>query len=217
MKFWVNAILLWIKIFDKKFILLQAVFDQGFNQFIRAEIGLKRESSRLNSFSMNTFLDQLRRILFLDIETASVTESHEEATKSAKRWMVKEREAHQNRPNRNFGTGRFCSFDRAGIQCRVLSGCLYGVGYFQKIKKEKRLVLRIQCISHETGAGTFFLEFKLYLKRKIGSLWEHNGERIWISLLMSKKCYSWDRASEPLQIAGKKLGKSNIWNTWSYG
>ena len=88
---------------------------------------------------MAPFFEQLGNILFLDIETASSTESFAELDPRLQpEWIRKERLIRREsvlEPGELF-------FERAGIHAEFGKVICVGVGYFQAKKKEKKLNFR---------------------------------------------------------------------------
>jgi hypothetical protein len=166
---------------------------------------------------MNTFLDQLSEILFLDIETASVNESYEALPDRLKdEWLRKERLIKTDRTDLAPGD---LYFDRAGIHAEFGQVVCIGLGYFQKNKKEKKLVLRSKCISH-LQERELLLEFKALLDKKKWILCAHNGKEFDFPYLCRRMLIHGIILPEPLQIAGKKPWEIRHLDTmelWKFG
>ena len=88
---------------------------------------------------MPDFFDQLGDILFLDIETASLTEKFEELDpRLQEEWIKKERLIQIEKPHETPGS---LYFDRAGIHAEFGQVICVGVGFFQHKKKEQKQAL----------------------------------------------------------------------------
>ena len=121
---------------------------------------------------MAPFFEQLSNILFLDIETASSTESFAELDPRLQpEWIRKERLIRREsvlEPGELF-------FDRAGIHAEFGKVICVGVGYFQAKKKEKKHLFRSKVFAQEEEKETL-LELKTLLEKKKWILCAHNGK-----------------------------------------
>lgn len=166
---------------------------------------------------MVTFLDQLGDILFLDIETASLTEKFEELPERLQEeWLKKERLIQTEKMDRIPGE---LYFDRAGIHAEFGQVVCVGVGYFQHLKKEKKLTLRSKCIAHP-DERELLLEFKALLDKKKWVMCAHNGKEFDFPYLCRRMLINGISLPEPLQIAGKKpweLRHLDTMELWKFG
>ncbi|WP_075349862.1 3'-5' exonuclease [Algoriphagus marinus] len=166
---------------------------------------------------MATFLDQLGDILFLDIETASLTEKFEELPERLQgEWLKKERLIQPEKPDRSPGE---LYFERAGIHAEFGQVVCIGVGYFQQKKKEKKVILRSKCIAHPEERE-LLLEFKALLDKKKWVMCAHNGKEFDFPYLCRRMLIQGIPLPEPLQIAGKKpweLRHLDTMELWKFG
>ena len=125
---------------------------------------------------MAPFFEQLSNILFLDIETASATESFAELDPRLQpEWIRKERLIRREsvlEPGELF-------FDRAGIHAEFGKVICVGVGFFQAKKKEKKHYFRSKVFAQEEEKETL-LELKALLEKKKWILCAHNGKDAFI-------------------------------------
>ncbi len=149
---------------------------------------------------MAPFFEQLSNILFLDIETASSTESFAELNPRLQpEWIRKERLIRREsilEPGELF-------FDRAGIHAEFGKVICVGVGYFQAKKKEKKYLFRSKVFAQEEEKETL-LELKTLLEKKKWILCAHNGKEFDFPYLCRRMLIQGISLPEPLQLAGKK-------------
>lgn len=166
---------------------------------------------------MADFFDQLNSILFLDIETASLTEKFEDLPqRMQEEWLRKERLIHSENPNTNPGS---LYFDRAGIHAEFGQVVCVGVGYFQLNKKEKKLVFRSKCFA-VADEKELLLAFKTLLEKKKWILCAHNGKEFDYPYLCRRMLIQGVPLPEPLQIAGRKPWEVRHIDTlelWKFG
>jgi len=166
---------------------------------------------------MADFFDQLNDILFLDIETASLTEKFEELPERIQEeWLRKERliqtEQDINKPGALY-------FDRAGIHAEFGQVVCVGVGYFLWKKKDKKLAFRSKCYANE-DERELLLEFKALLEKKKWILCAHNGKEFDFPYLCRRMLIQGVSLPEPLQISGKKPWEVRHLDTmelWKFG
>jgi len=84
---------------------------------------------------MADFFDQLGDILFLDIETASLTERFDELNERLKEEWIKKEQHLQKDPEGLIEPGSLY-FDRAGIHAEFGQVICVGVGYFLSGKRK---------------------------------------------------------------------------------
>lgn len=165
---------------------------------------------------MTPFFEQLSNILFLDIETASSTESFAELDPRLQpEWIRKERLIRREsvlEPGELF-------FDRAGIHAEFGKVICIGVGYFQAKKKEKKHLFRSKVFAQEEEKETL-LELKSLLEKKKWILCAHNGKEFDFPYLCRRMLIQGIPLPEPLQLAGKKPWEIRHLDTmelWRFG
>lgn len=166
---------------------------------------------------MTDFLDHLGDVLFLDIETASLTASFDDLEDRLKEeWLKKEKiiqkEDQSKKPGELF-------FERAGIYAEFGQVISVGVGYFQWKKKEKRLTFRTKVFSNPEERE-LLLDFKTLLDKKKWILCAHNGKEFDFPYLSRRMLINGVLLPEPLQIAGKKPWEVRHLDTlelWKFG
>jgi DNA polymerase elongation subunit (family B) len=165
---------------------------------------------------MTPFFEQLSNILFLDIETASSTESFAELDPRLQpEWIRKERLIRREsvlEPGELF-------FDRAGIHAEFGKVICIGVGYFQAKKKEKKHLFRSKVFAQEEEKETL-LELKALLEKKKWILCAHNGKEFDFPYLCRRMLIQGISLPEPLQLAGKKPWEIRHLDTmelWRFG
>ena len=165
---------------------------------------------------MTPFFEQLSNILFLDIETASSTESFAELDPRLQpEWIRKERLIRREsvlEPGELF-------FDRAGIHAEFGKVICVGVGYFQAKKKEKKHLFRSKVFAQEEEKETL-LELKTLLEKKKWILCAHNGKEFDFPYLCRRMLIQGISLPEPLQLAGKKPWEIRHLDTmelWRFG
>ena len=165
---------------------------------------------------MAPFFEQLGNILFLDIETASSTESFTELDPRLQpEWIRKERLIRREsvlEPGELF-------FERAGIHAEFGKVICVGVGYFQAKKKEKKLNFRSKIFAQEEEKETL-LELKALLEKKKWILCAHNGKEFDFPYLCRRMLIQGIALPEPLQLAGKKPWEIRHLDTmelWRFG
>ena len=165
---------------------------------------------------MAPFFEQLGNILFLDIETASSTESFTELDPRLQpEWIRKERLIRREsvlEPGELF-------FDRAGIHAEFGKVICVGVGFFQAKKKEKKYLFRSKVFAQEEEKETL-LELKALLEKKKWILCAHNGKEFDFPYLCRRMLIQGISLPEPLQLAGKKPWEIRHLDTmelWRFG
>ena len=165
---------------------------------------------------MAPFFEQLSNILFLDIETASSTESFAELDPRLQpEWIRKERLIRREsvlEPGELF-------FDRAGIHAEFGKVICVGVGFFQAKKKEKKYLFRSKVFAQEDEKETL-LELKALLDKKKWILCAHNGKEFDFPYLCRRMLIQGIALPEPLQLAGKKPWEIRHLDTmelWRFG
>lgn len=166
---------------------------------------------------MADFFDQLNDILFLDIETASLTGKYEELPQRIQEeWLKKERLIQTEEVIHEPGA---LYFDRAGIHAEFGQVVCVGVGYFQWKKKDKKLAFRSKGFTNE-DERELLLEFRALLEKKKWILCAHNGKEFDFPYLCRRMLINGVALPEPLQIAGKKPWEVRHLDTmelWKFG
>lgn len=167
---------------------------------------------------MADFLEQLGSILFLDIETASLTESFEELDPRLQdEWVKKERLIKKTEEG-HIDPGSLY-FDRAGIHAEFGQIVCIGVGYYQRKKKEKKLIFRSKVFANESEKE-LLQEFSALLDKKKWVLCAHNGKEFDFPYICRRMLIQGIPLPEPLQISGKKPWEVRHLDTmelWKFG
>ena len=165
---------------------------------------------------MAPFFEQLSNILFLDIETASATESFAELDPRLQpEWIRKERLIRREsvlEPGELF-------FDRAGIHAEFGKVICVGVGFFQAKKKEKKHYFRSKVFAQEEEKETL-LELKALLEKKKWILCAHNGKEFDFPYLCRRMLIQGIKLPQMLDIAGKKpweVAHLDTMELWKFG
>lgn len=167
---------------------------------------------------MADFFDQLGDILFLDIETASLTERFDELNERLKEEWVKKEQHLQKDPEGLIEPGSLY-FDRAGIHAEFGQVICVGVGYFQWKKKDKKLIFRSKVFQDE-NERELLVSFSELLQKKKWVLCAHNGKEFDFPYLCRRMLIQGVPLPEPLQIAGKKPWEVRHLDTmelWKFG
>ncbi|WP_296700499.1 3'-5' exonuclease [Algoriphagus sp.] len=166
---------------------------------------------------MANFFDQLGDILFLDIETASLTEKFEDLSPRLKdEWIKKEKLIQTDHGKVEPGA---LYFDKAGIHAEFGQVICVGVGYFQWKKKDKKLVFRSKVFSND-DERELLLSLNGLLEKKKWVLCAHNGKEFDFPFLCRRMLVQGVSLPEPLQIAGKKPWEVRHLDTlelWKFG
>lgn len=166
---------------------------------------------------MADFLDQLGDILFLDIETSSLTEKFDELDpRLQEEWVKKERLIRMDNPIEAPGS---LYFDRAGIHAEFGQVICVGVGFFQSKKKEKKLLFRSKIFA-EDEERELLLALKALLDKKKWVLCAHNGKEFDFPYLCRRMLIQGIPLPEPLQLTGKKPWEVRHLDTmdmWKFG
>lgn len=167
---------------------------------------------------MADFLEQLGSILFLDIETASLTESFEELDPRLQDEWVKKERLIKTTEKGHIDPGSLY-FDRAGIHAEFGQIVCIGVGYYQRKKKEKKLVFRSKVFADESEKE-LLQEFSALLDKKKWVLCAHNGKEFDFPYICRRMLIQGIPLPEPLQISGKKPWEVRHLDTmelWKFG
>lgn len=167
---------------------------------------------------MADFLEQLGSILFLDIETASLTESFEELDPRLQDEWVKKERLIKTTEEGHIDPGSLY-FDRAGIHAEFGQIVCIGVGYYQRKKKEKKLIFRSKVFANESEKE-LLQEFSALLDKKKWVLCAHNGKEFDFPYICRRMLIQGIPLPEPLQISGKKPWEVRHLDTmelWKFG
>lgn len=167
---------------------------------------------------MADFLEQLSSILFLDIETTSLTENFEELDPRLQEEWVKKERLIKKVEEGNIDPGSLY-FDRAGIHAEFGQIVCIGVGYYQRKKKEKKLNFRSKIFAHE-NEKELLQEFSALLDKKKWVLCAHNGKEFDFPYICRRMLIQGIPLPEPLQISGKKPWEVRHLDTmelWKFG
>lgn len=167
---------------------------------------------------MADFLEQLGSILFLDIETASLTESFEELDPRLQDEWVKKERLIKTTEEGHIDPGSLY-FDRAGIHAEFGQIVCIGVGYYLRKKKEKKLVFRSKVFANESEKE-LLQEFSALLDKKKWVLCAHNGKEFDFPYICRRMLIQGIPLPEPLQISGKKPWEVRHLDTmelWKFG
>ncbi|WP_373396944.1 hypothetical protein V8V91_20315 [Algoriphagus halophilus] len=108
---------------------------------------------------MANFFDQLGDILFLDIETASLTEKFEDLSSRLQDEWIKKEKLIQNEHGKVEPGALY--FDKAGIHAEFGQVICIGVGYFQWKKRTRSSFLDLKFLQILTN-GNFFCHLIAY-------------------------------------------------------
>ncbi|MFC3415908.1 3'-5' exonuclease [Algoriphagus hitonicola] len=167
---------------------------------------------------MNDFFEQLGDILFLDIETASLTPKFEELNERLQEEWVKKERLIKSDDDGKIEPGSLY-FDRAGIHAEFGQVVCVGVGYFQWKKKDKKLIFRSKVFS-AAEERELLVDFSALLEKKKWILCAHNGKEFDFPYLCRRMLIQGVPLPEPLQIAGKKPWEVRHLDTmelWKFG
>ncbi|GAB3236670.1 3'-5' exonuclease [Algoriphagus aestuariicola] len=166
---------------------------------------------------MADFLDQLGEILFLDIETASLTGKFDDLDPRLQdEWIKKERLIHLEKPTEAPGS---LYFDRAGIHAEFGQVICVGVGFFQSKKKDKKIIFRSKVFA-DPEERELLLGLKALLEKKKWVLCAHNGKEFDFPYLCRRMLIQGISLPEPLQISGKRPWEVRHLDTmemWKFG
>ncbi|HLW20526.1 MAG TPA: hypothetical protein VKX33_09390, partial [Cyclobacteriaceae bacterium] len=149
---------------------------------------------------MAEFFSDLKDILFLDIETASVVEKFEDLNPRLQaEWMKKIqhfKSDEETSPEQWF-------FQKAGIFAEFGKVICIGVGYFVYNPEENKLQYRTKSFAAEQEHDTLN-EFRELLEKKIWTLCGHNGKEFDFPYLCRRMLVNRIPLPEVLQLAGRK-------------
>ncbi|WP_297337211.1 3'-5' exonuclease [Algoriphagus sp.] len=167
---------------------------------------------------MNDFFEQLGDILFLDIETASLTPKFEELNERLRDEWIKKERLIKTQAEGKIEPGSLY-FDQAGIHAEFGQVICIGVGYFQWKKKDKKLIFRSKVFS-AADERELLLDFSDLLSKNKWILCAHNGKAFDFPYLCRRMLIHGVPLPEPLQFAGKKPWEVRHLDTlelWKFG
>ncbi len=166
---------------------------------------------------MADFFEHLGDILFLDIETTSLTEKFEDLEpRLQEEWLKKERLIHLDKPTPEPGS---LYFERAGIHAEFGQVICVGVGFFQAKKQDKKLLFRSKIFADDDERELLW-GLRELLEKKKWVLCAHNGKEFDYPYLCRRMLIRGIPLPEPLQIAGKKPWEVRHLDTmemWKFG
>ena len=165
---------------------------------------------------MADFFNGLKDILFLDIETASMTETLEEMDdRFREEWTRKAQHLTQGSeisPEELF-------FQKAGIYAEFGKIICIGVGYFVYNPEEGRLQFRMKSFAEEHEHDTLLM-FRDLLEKRNWTLCAHNGKEFDFPYLCRRMLVNRIPLPQCLQMAGKKPWEIRHLDTlelWKFG
>ncbi|QDH78058.1 3'-5' exonuclease [Echinicola soli] len=165
---------------------------------------------------MADFLSDLKDILFLDIETASLT-GHIDALSPRLQEEWAKKSSHLSNEN-NISTEELY-FEKAGIYAEFGRVVCVGLGYFLYDPDQDQLQFRTKAIAHEEEHDTL-LELREILEKKHWTLCAHNGKEFDFPYLCRRLLINKVPLPEVLQMAGKKPWEIRHLDTlelWKFG
>lgn len=165
---------------------------------------------------MADFFSDLKDILFLDIETASVAASFDElAPRIQGEWIKK---CKNFKPDEELSTEELF-FQKAGIFAEFGKVICIGVGYYVYNPEDGRLQYRTKSYAAEQEHDTLWA-FRELLEKKNWSLCAHNGKEFDLPYLCRRMLVNRIPLPEALQLAGKKPWEIRHLDTlelWKFG
>jgi len=165
---------------------------------------------------MADFFSNLRDILFLDIETASLTEKLEELDpRLQSEWLKKH---HQINKDENMSP-EDSYFHKGGIYAEFGQVICVGVGYYVYNPEENILQFRTKSFAMHTENETLW-EFRELLEKKRWTLCAHNGKEFDFPFLCRRMLVNQIPLPEVLQLAGRKPWEIRHMDTlelWKFG
>ncbi|WP_200974651.1 3'-5' exonuclease [Echinicola sp. 20G] len=166
---------------------------------------------------MADFLSDLRDILFLDIETASLTEKFSELpSRLQEEWQKKANYLQQTPEEKSIEE---FYFEKAGIYAEFGKVLCIGLGYFLYDPEKEQLQFRTKSIALDNEHDTL-LEFRNILEKKVWTLCAHNGKEFDFPYLCRRMLINRIPLPDALQMAGKKPWEIRHLDTlelWKFG
>jgi len=165
---------------------------------------------------MADFFSNLRGILFLDIETASLTEKLEDLDDRLKsEWLKK----HQQITKDSDISPSDSYFQKGGIYAEFGQVICIGVGYYVYNPEQEILQYRTKSFSQPTENETLW-EFRELLEKRNWTLCAHNGKEFDFPYICRRMLVNQIPLPEVLQLAGKKPWEIRHLDTlelWKFG
>ncbi|MDN3668641.1 3'-5' exonuclease [Echinicola jeungdonensis] len=165
---------------------------------------------------MADFLTDLKSILFLDIETASLEASLEKLSPRLQdEW---DKKAKQITLDKNIDTD-VLFFEKAGIYAEFGKVICIGVGYFLYDPEREQLQFRTKTFAQPQEHDTL-LEFRELLEKRQWTLCAHNGKEFDFPYLCRRMLANRIPLPEVLQMAGRKPWEIRHLDTlelWKFG
>jgi len=165
---------------------------------------------------MADFFSNLRNILFLDIETASLTGALEDLDERLQsEWLKK----HHNTFKDSNISASDSYFQKAGIFAEFGQVICVGVGYFVYNPERDILQYRTKSFAQPTENDTLW-EFRELLDKRNWTLCAHNGKEFDFPYLCRRMLVNQIPLPEVLQLAGKKPWEIRHMDTlelWKFG
>ena len=165
---------------------------------------------------MADFFSELKDILFLDIETASMTASFDELEPRIQEEWIKK--CKHFKPDEEVSTPELY-FQKAGIFAEFGKVICIGVGYFVYDAENERLQYRTKSYGEEQEHDTL-LAFRELLEKKNWMLCAHNGKEFDFPYLCRRMLINRIPLPVTLQVAGKKPWEIRHLDTlelWKFG
>lgn len=165
---------------------------------------------------MNGFFGQLKDILFLDIETASLTPSFSDLPERLQEEWSRKTKFMQEQVGL---TAEELYFDKAGIHAEFGKVICIGVGFFMMDPGEDKLIYRTKTFASIEEHDTLWA-FRELLEKKPWTLCGHNGKEFDFPYLCRRMLINGISLPEVLQLAGKKPWEIRHLDTmemWKFG
>jgi 3'-5' exonuclease len=165
---------------------------------------------------MNNFFGHLKDILFLDIETASLTRSFEDLPERLQEEWSRKTKFLQEQEGL---TAEELFFDKAGIHAEFGKVVCIGVGFFMMDADDNRLIYRTKTFAAEEEHDTLWV-FRELLEKKAWTLCGHNGKEFDFPYICRRMLINGIALPEVLQLAGKKPWEIRHLDTmemWKFG
>lgn len=165
---------------------------------------------------MADFFSELKDILFLDIETASMTQSLDELAPRIQEEWIKKCKHFKLKMETSFSD---LYFEKAGIFAEFGKVICIGVGYFLYDSDGQRLQYRTISFAEDQEHDTL-VAFRSLLEKKNWVLCAHNGKEFDFPYLCRRMLINRIPLPATLQVAGKKPWEIRHLDTlelWKFG
>jgi 3'-5' exonuclease len=164
---------------------------------------------------MADFFDQLKEILFIDIETAASTSNFQELEPRLQaEWFLKHRIAGDQS-----SSAEAWYSEKAGVYAEFGKVVCIGLGYFLYDPENQRLQFRTKSLAQEEENDTLW-EFRELLEKRNWTLCAHNGKEFDYPYLCRRMLINQIPLPNVLQMAGKKPWEIRHLDTmelWKFG